>query len=131
MNKDAAIRVVMMPRDANHLGNIFGGVILSYIDQAGFVEATRHAYHEYVTVSVDRVDFKNPVMVGDIVGFYTKVVKVGTTSIKIQVDVYSEQLDPSATSIHVTQAELTYVTLDRNKRPTPILAGEKNLEGKA
>ncbi|MDP6541927.1 MAG: hotdog domain-containing protein, partial [Phycisphaerales bacterium] len=66
-----ALSVIMMPRDANIYGTIFGGIILSYIDQAGFVEARRHGVHRWLTASVERVDFKKPVFVGDVVRFIT------------------------------------------------------------
>lgn len=120
-----AIRVVMMPRDTNHQGNVFGGVILAYIDQAGFVEAKKQAYHTYVTVSVDRVDFLKPMFIGDIASFYTKVDKIGTTSITICVDVYVEGVH-SHIELLVSTAKVTYVALDdRTRRPTPILVDEK------
>ena len=78
MNATTALSVIMMPRDSNIYGTIFGGIILSYIDQAGFVEARRHGVHRWVTASVDRVDFEQPIYVGDVVRFITKTVKTGT-----------------------------------------------------
>lgn len=120
-----AIRVIMMPRDTNHQGNIFGGVILAYIDQAGFIEAKKQAYHTYVTASVDRVDFLKPVFTGDTASFYTKVDKIGTTSITIAVEVFVEA-PHSHTEELATKAKLTYVALDdRTRRPTPIFADDK------
>lgn len=122
-NGEPAIRVLMMPRDLNHQGAVFGGVILSYIDQAGFIEAKRQAYHKYVTASIGRVDFKNPIHCGDIVSFYAKVLKVGTTSITIQVDVF---VDGGETQqrVQVTEAEITYVAINRDNRSTPIFSGD-------
>ncbi len=125
-----AIRVVMMPRDTNHQGNVFGGVLLAYIDQAGFVEAKKHAYHTYVTASIDRVDFLKPVFVGDTASFYTSVEKVGTTSIAIQVEVFVHRADLQAAKspkeVLACTAKLTYVALDdRTNRPTPILDDQK------
>lgn len=123
-----AIRVVMMPRDTNHQGNVFGGVILAYIDQAGFVEAKKQAYHTYVTVSIDRVEFLKPINVGDTASFYTRVDKIGTTSITINVEVYVEA-PHSHTEELATIAKLTYVALDeRTRRPMPIFTVEKNLK---
>lgn len=116
--KEAAIKVVMMPRDLNHQGSVFGGVILSYIDQAGFVEAQRQAVHHYVTASIGKVDFKAPVFPGDIVSFYAETLKIGRTSICVRVNVYAEH--GNGISELVTESELTYVALDRNRRPTPI-----------
>lgn len=120
-SNEPAIRAVMMPRDLNHQGAVFGGVILSYIDQAGFVEAKRQAYHKYVTASIGRVDFKNPIHCGDIVSFYAKTIKTGNTSITVQVDVFVDYLDGEQHQrVQVTEAEITYVALDRNNRPTPV-----------
>ncbi len=82
-----AIRVVMMPRDTNPLGTIFGGIILSYIDQAGTVEALQHTKKRLVTVAMHEVKFIAPVFVGDLVSFYTETVKVGTTSLTVRVTV--------------------------------------------
>jgi acyl-CoA thioesterase YciA len=115
-----AIRAIMMPRDTNHQGNIFGGVILAYIDQAGFVEAKRQAYHTYVTASVDRVDFLKPIFTGDTASFYTKVAKVGTTSITIDIEVFVESPHSHIEEL-ATTAKLTYVALDeRTRRPMPV-----------
>lgn len=120
-----AIRVVMMPRDTNHQGNIFGGVILAYIDQAGFVEAKKQAYHTYVTVSVDRVDFLKPIFIGDTASFYTQVAKVGTSSITIDIKVFVEA-PHSHTEELTTTAKFTYVAIDeRTRRSMPIFADEK------
>lgn len=126
-----AIRVVMMPRDTNHQGNIFGGVILAYIDQAGFVEAKKQAYHTYVTVSVDRVDFLKPIFIGDTASFYTQVAKFGTSSITIDIKVFVEA-PHSHTEELATTAKFTYIALDeRTRRPMPIFAdGKKSRETK-
>ena len=116
-----AIRVIMMPRDTNHQGNIFGGTILAYIDQAGFVEAKKVAYHTYVTVSIDRVEFLKPINVGDTASFYTKLDKIGTTSITIDVEVFVEAPHSHVEEL-ATTAKLTYVAIDdRTRRPKPVL----------
>jgi acyl-CoA thioesterase YciA len=110
----------MRPRDLNHQGVVFGGVILSYIDEAGFVEAKRQAYHRYVTVAIGHVDFKSPVHCGDVVSLYAPALKVGTTSITIRVDVFAEYAEEDNKRVEVTVAELPYVALDRNGKPTPL-----------
>src|SRR5215510_7529460 len=82
-----AIRVLMMPRDANYMGTIFGGVILNSLDMAGAVEAHRHADHRFVTVAMHEVKFIAPVFVGDLVSFYTETLRIGTTSVTVLVTV--------------------------------------------
>ena len=122
-----AIRVVMMPRDTNPLGSIFGGVILSHIDSAGAIGARREiakaggALPFLVTVAINRVEFKQPVMVGDVVSFKTHLVKIGRTSITMHVAVESER---GADTLQVTDAELVYVGINPTDRtPTPLLPG--------
>lgn len=105
-----------MPRDTNHYGTIFGGVILSYIDQAGFVEARRHGAHRWVTASMDRVDFKAPVGLGDVVNFYATTVKTGTKSVTIVVEVEAERYRRNEV-VSVTHATLTMVAVDSEGRP--------------
>ncbi len=116
---NSSLRVIMMPRDSNQYGTIFGGVILSYIDQAGFIEARRHGIHRWVTVSVDQVDFKAPVCIGDVVQFLTRPIRKGTTSIKVCVRVEAERFDTGDT-IEVTQAELTLVSVNASGKPIPF-----------
>lgn len=106
-----ALRVVTMPRDTNHYGTVFGGVILSYIDQAGFVEARRHGAHRWVTAAMDHVDFARPVHVGDTVTFYTSTVRTGTKSVTVQVDVEAERFATQEAQ-SVTTATLTMVAVD-------------------
>jgi acyl-CoA thioesterase YciA len=122
-----AIQVVMMPRDTNPLNTIFGGVILSYIDQAGAIGARREVVKAggplpfLVTVAVNRVEFKQPVLVGDVVRFLTRAVRLGRTSITMQVRVEAERGD---TVLHVTEAEVVYVGVDpssEERRPVPLL----------
>lgn len=114
-----ALRVVMMPRDANNYGSIFGGVILSYIDQAGYIEARKHGTHRWVTVSLDRVDFKEPVFMGDVVAFLTRTEKTGTTSVKVHVRVEAERFT-HGDSVHVTEAHMTMVAVDAAGKPIPF-----------
>ena len=116
-----ALRVLMMPRDTNHQGTIFGGIILAHIDQAGYVEARHHGLHRWVTASVDRVDFKAPVHVGEVVEFKTRTIRLGRTSVTVQVVVNAERMD--GTWAHVTEAQLTMVAVDEDGRSIPFRDG--------
>ncbi|MBI1303443.1 MAG: acyl-CoA thioesterase [Phycisphaera sp.] len=113
-----ALRVLMMPRDTNHQGTIFGGIILSHVDQAGYIEARRHGLHRWVTASIDRVDFKAPVSIGEVVEFRTRTIRLGRTSVTVQVVVDSERLDGSWA--RVTEAQLTMVAVDAEGRAMPF-----------
>jgi acyl-CoA thioesterase YciA len=122
-----AIQVVMMPAQTNPQGTIFGGILLSYIDQAGAIGGRRAVIKAggppplLVTVAVNRVEFKRPVLVGDVVRFLTRPVRVGRTSITMQVHVEAER---GAEVLHVTEAEVVYVGIDPaspERRPTPLL----------
>lgn len=114
-----SLRVVAMPKDTNLYGTVFGGVILSYIDQAGFVEARRHGNHRWVTASIQRVDFKAPVHVGDITNFRTRTHSCGTTSVTICVAVQAERWS-TAKTIDVTHATITMVAVDESGTPVPF-----------
>lgn len=121
-----AIQVVMMPRDTNPLGSIFGGVILSYIDQAAAIGARREVIGaggplpNLVTVAMNRVEFKQPVLVGDVVRFLTRLVRLGRTSITVHVRVEAER---GVEVLQVTEAEVVFVGIDsQTRRPTPLLA---------
>ena len=115
-----AIRVMMMPRDTNALGTIFGGIILSYIDQAGAVEAHRRVRGQLVTVAIHEVDFHEPVFVGDLVSFYTRILKVGRTSVTVGVLVEAERRTKGGGTVKVTEAKLVFVHVDDRNRPIPI-----------
>jgi len=115
-----AIRVVMMPRDVNPLGTIFGGLILSYIDQAGVVEARRHSDKTLVTVAMHEVKFIAPVFVGDLVSFYTETARIGTTSVTVRVTVDARRSTPPHETVRVTQAEVVYVAVDGPGRSAPL-----------
>jgi acyl-CoA thioesterase YciA len=115
-----AIRVVMMPKDTNALGTIFGGVILSYIDQAGAVEAHRTCPGRIVTVSMREVVFHAPVFVGDLVTLWTETVRVGTTSVTVKVVVEAERGRPGGPKAKVTEAEVVFVHVGPDGRPMPI-----------
>ena len=116
-----AIRITMMPRDTNAHGTIFGGVILSYIDTAGAVEAIRSTGHErFVTVAIREVKFHEPVFVGDIVSFYAETLKVGNTSITVRVVVEADRFGRKEEDVRVTEAELIYVAVDENRNKVKI-----------
>ena len=110
----------MMPRDANYLGTIFGGVILSSLDLAGAVAAHQHSDKNLVTAAMHEVKFIAPVFVGDLVSFYTETVKLGKTSITIRVTVEATRAKSPQTHVRVTQAEIVYVAIDEAGRPIPI-----------
>ena len=111
--RDAAIRLTMMPRDTNAHGTVFGGVILSYIDVAGGVEAIRHTKHNrFVTVAMKEVIFHQPVYIGDLVSFYATTLQVGNTSITIHVDVEAERFGTPGVVVKVTEAEVIFVAID-------------------
>jgi acyl-CoA thioesterase YciA len=116
-----AIKVLLLPKDTNALGTIFGGVILSNIDLASAVEARKHAARRYVTKAMREVDFHEPVFLGDIVSFYTDTVRVGRTSITVRVSVEAERWGAGrGEKVKVTEAEVVLVAVDESGRPTPI-----------
>lgn len=110
----------MMPRDLNALGTIFGGVILSYIDQAGVIEAHQRCDKKLVTVAIRDAKFIAPVFVGDLVSFYTETVKIGTTSITVRVTVDAMRRDTPHETVRVTVAEVVYVAIDEAGKPVPV-----------
>jgi acyl-CoA thioesterase YciA len=122
-----AIQTIMMPKDTNRHGTIFGGVLLANIDLAGAIAATREVQlrsgnpkASFVTVALNRVEFKKPVFVGDVVRFETRLVKIGRTSVTIHVDVIAER---GAETIHVTEAEAVFVGVDLStpeRKPVPL-----------
>lgn len=117
-----AIRLTMLPKDTNAYGTIFGGVILSYIDLAGGIEARRQCPKKFVTKAMHEVVFVAPVHLGDLVTFYTRTVRVGRTSITVDVEVEAERLGLGGTKeiVRVTEAEVIYVAVDEKGRPTQI-----------
>jgi acyl-CoA thioesterase YciA len=115
---EPAIRVLMMPRDTNAHGTIFGGVILSYIDQAGAIEARRQGCELLVTISMDKVVFHEPVFVGDLVSFWTETLRIGTTSITTKVLV--EVIRNGDRRVTVTEAQVVYVNVGEDRKPKPI-----------
>ena len=118
---EPAIRVVMMPRDTNADGTIFGGVIMSLIDQAAYIEAMRQAHHRYVTVSFKEVIFHEPVYVGDVLSIYGDTSRIGKTSITIDIKVCARRRRQPEKTVHVTQAEVVFVAVDEAGKPVPVL----------
>src|SRR5688500_3854651 len=120
-HRDPAIRITLLPRDTNSQGTIFGGVILSYIDTAGAIEAHRHTrMPRFVTVAMREVIFHKPVFVGDLVSFYAETIRVGTTSITVRVIVEAERHGGTRERIRVTDAEVVYVAVDEDRKKTKI-----------
>ena len=113
----------MLPKDTNAYGTIFGGVILSYIDLAGGIEARRQSPKKFVTKAMREVVFVAPVYLGDLVTFYTRTVRIGKTSISVDVEVEAERLGLYGTKeiVRVTEAEVIYVAVDEAGRPTSVL----------
>jgi acyl-CoA thioesterase YciA len=120
---DPAIRITLLPRDTNPQGTIFGGIILSYIDMAGAIEAHRRTgMQRFVTVAMREVIFHQPVFVGDLVSFYAETIRIGTTSITIRVIVETERHGgTSRDRVRVTEAEVVYVAVDENRKKTKII----------
>ncbi len=110
----------MMPRDTNAHGTIFGGVILSYVDQAGALEARRQGCRFMVTVSMDKVVFHEPVFVGDLVSFWTETLRIGNTSITTKVVVEAIRGGDPQNKVLVTEAQVVYVNVGEDRRPKPI-----------
>jgi len=115
------LRVMPMPADANQTGDIFGGWIMAQVDIAGGITAARRARGRVATIAVNSFVFKQPVSVGDILSLYAEVVKVGTTSLTVNVEVYAERHPTHPITVKVTEATLTFVALnaDGSKRPVP------------
>jgi acyl-CoA thioesterase YciA len=117
-----AIKVILLPKDTNALGTIFGGVILSHIDLASAVEARKVAPHRYVTKAMREVEFHEPVFLGDIVSFFTETLRVGRTSVTVKVTVEAERWGGGrGEKVKVTEAEVVLVAVDASGHPTPVL----------
>ena len=117
--REPTLRVVPMPSDANYTGDIFGGWIMSQVDIAGAIPAIDLAKGRVATVAVNSFVFKQPVMIGDVVSFYARVVRVGRTSITVDVEVYARRR-ALVEVVKVTEATLTYVAVDDERRPRPV-----------
>ena len=118
---EPTLRVVPMPGDANSTGDIFGGWIMSQVDVAGSIPALRLARGRVATIAVNSFVFKQPVLIGDLVSFYARVVKVGRTSITVDVEVFAQRGVPEEVTVKVTEATLTYVAVDSDRKPRPIV----------
>jgi acyl-CoA thioesterase YciA len=119
-NREPTLRVAAMPSDANYTGDIFGGWLMGQVDVAGSIPAVQRAKGRVATVAVNSFVFKQPIFIGDIVSFYTKVVKTGNTSITVDVEVYVQR-DPANPTCHqVTEAQLTYVAVGEDRKPRAL-----------
>ncbi len=121
-DKELTLRVVPLPADASHTGDIFGGWIMSQVDLAGSIPAMRLAKGRVATVAVNSFHFKKPVFVGDLVSFYAEVVRAGRPSITVNVEVYAQRRPEEVECVKVTEATLTYVAVDNNRRPRVVSA---------
>jgi acyl-CoA thioesterase YciA len=117
---DLVLRVMPMPADANGNGDIFGGWIMAQVDLAGAVLPMRIAKGRIATVAVNEFVFKQAVSVGDLLSFYARVTRVGNTSVSVHVEVYAERNPAEPQVVKVTEANLTYVAIDREGKPRPI-----------
>ena len=119
-DQELVLKVVPMPADCNANGDIFGGWVMAQVDLAGAVLPARHARGRFATVAVNEFIFKQPVRVGDILSFFSRVVKLGNTSITVSVEVFAERWNEQGQYIKVTQATLTYVAIDKDGKPRVI-----------
>ena len=119
-DKELALRVIPMPSDANFNGDIFGGWIMAQVDVAGAVLPVRIAKGRVTTVAVNQFIFKQPVSIGDLLSFYSTVERIGNTSITVRVEVYAERNPADIQVVKVTEANLTYVAIDKDGKPRQI-----------
>jgi acyl-CoA thioesterase YciA len=118
--REPVLRLVPMPADANPSGDIFGGWIMSQVDIAGAIPCLRLAKGRVATVAVNSFVFRQPVLIGDIVSFYAEIVRVGRTSITVNVEVYAQRGVAEEVTVKVTEATLTYVAVDAKRQPRPV-----------
>lgn len=118
---DSQTRVVkiVLPHTTNHYNTLFGGIALQWMDEVAFITATRFSRQQYVTVSLDRIDFTKPIPAGTLVDLIGKVVRVGTTSVQVKVEVYLEQMFSESREVAINGV-FTMVSIDENHKPTPI-----------
>jgi acyl-CoA thioesterase YciA len=122
-DREPVLRVVPMPADTNQHGDIFGGWIMSQVDLAGGVVAARRARGRVATVAVNAFTFKQPVLVGDVVTFFAQIVRIGRTSITVDVEVYAQRRPDRELTVKVTEATLTYVAVGPDGRPREVPPG--------
>ena len=118
--KEPTLRLVPMPADSNSNGDIFGGWVMSQVDIAGSIPAIRRARGRVATVAVNSFVFKQPVFVGDLVSLYAEIVRIGRTSITVDVEVYAQRNPLKDECVKVTEATLTYVAVDENRKPRAV-----------
>lgn len=118
--RQPTLRVVAMPSDCNYTGDVFGGWIMAQVDIAGSIPALHRARGRVATVAVNSFLFKQPLLMGDIVSFYARIEKVGRTSITVDVEVYAQRDPEKPVCVRVTEAKLTYVAIDENRRPRVV-----------
>jgi len=119
-DKQPTLRVVPMPADANQHGDIFGGWIMAQVDVAGGVVASRHARGRVATVAVNAFSFKQPVFIGDVLSFYADILRVGNTSITVNVEVFAQRNPADIETVKVTEATLTFVATDKDRKPRAV-----------
>ncbi|MBO9645271.1 acyl-CoA thioesterase [Pseudacidovorax sp. RU35E] len=118
---ELVLKVIPMPADTNGNGDIFGGWVMAQVDLAGSVIPARYAQGRMATVAVNEFIFKQPVRVGDLLSFYAAVTRVGRTSVTVKVEVFAERIRQQGEYVKVTEASLTYVAIDENGRPRPVV----------
>ena len=118
--REPTIRVAAMPSDANYTGDIFGGWLMGQVDIAGSIPALHRAKGRVATVAVNSFVFRQPIFVGDVVSFYTRIVKVGNTSITVEVEVYAQRDPAKPICVKVTEATLTYVAVGEDRKPRVV-----------
>jgi len=118
--REPTLRVVAMPSDCSYTGDVFGGWVMAQVDIAGSIPALHRAKGRVATVAVNSFIFKQPLFMGDVVSFYTHIVKVGRTSITVNVEVYSQRDPAQPVCVKVTEATLTYVAVDEDRKPRVV-----------
>ena len=119
-DEELVLKVIPMPADCNANGDIFGGWVMAQVDLAGSVIPARYAGGRMATVAVNEFIFKQPVRVGDILSFYSKLTRVGRTSMTVKVEVFAEQFRAQGNFVKVTEANLTYVAIDDTGKPREV-----------
>lgn len=120
IERQPIIRVLAMPTDTNTAGDIFGGWIMAQVDIAGSIAATRRARGRVVTVAVKEFQFHKPVFIGDLISCYADITRIGNTSLTVFVEVFAERNRDAGASVKVTEATLTYVAIDEQRKPRPV-----------
>ena len=122
--REPTIRMVAMPSDCSYTGDVFGGWVMAQVDIAGSIPALHRAKGGVATVAVNSFVFKQPLFMGDVVSFYASIVKVGNTSITVDVEVYAQRDPAKPTCVKVTEATLTYVAVDDERKPRLVPPGD-------